>query len=648
MERQKKPFLFYLIIGLFLAFLFHRVVAIMQVAPIQKGVIPLFSQLDYTYSHFLKAPYFYWNTSLAALGAIAIGFFVALMLALRVTPEGTYRTGEEAGSARFATTKELMGFRDKKDSNNMIFSKNARMGLYNKRLPYEWQLNKNVLAVGLPGDGKTFTFVKPNLMQMNGSYIVTDPKGILVHEVGHMLEENGYNVKIFDLVHMTNSDTFNPFHYMKSELDIDRISEAIIDGTKKSDNQGENFWVQANLLLTRALIGYLYFDSKIRDYTPNLSMVSDLLRSLERTDEKVPSPVEVLFDDLETNMPGNYACRQWQLFNTNFKTETRTSVLAVMSAQYSVFDHANVTNMISHDSLDMETWQTQKTAVFIAIPETNKSFNFLAAMLFSVMFDVLTHNADDIIQGNRPGYSSEDLLHVQMIIDEFANIGKIPNFNEVLASVRSREISIKIIIQAINQLQSLYKNDWKTIFNNCATLLFLGTNDEDTMKYFSMRAGKQTIKQMDYSENRGHGKSGTTSYRSQQRDLMTPDEVARIGVDEALVFISKQNVFKDKKASVFDHPMKNMLADSPGEENWYYYTRPMTDIDEFLLAVEKPDDIEEIDSGLKAQVDQEFEKELRPLIDGSELVAPAEVAGDDLFDYAVEEPVVDQSIAAKI
>ncbi|WP_050815805.1 VirD4-like conjugal transfer protein, CD1115 family, partial [Streptococcus sobrinus] len=624
MERQKKPKLFYVIIGVILALFFHRVVAIAQIAPISKGTIPIFGQVDYIYNHFLKAPYFYWNVSPIALGAIALGFIIALLMALKVTLGGTFRTGEEAGSARFATAKELMGFRDEVESNNMILTKNSRMGLYNKWLPYEWQLNKNVLVVGGPGSGKTFTFVKPNIMQMNGSYVVTDPKGLLVHEVGHMLEKNGYNVKVFDLVHLTNSDTFNPFHYMKSELDIDRISEAIIDGTKRSDNQGENFWVQANLLLTRALIGYLYFDSQVRGYTPNLSMVSDLLRNLQRTDEKIPSPVEILFNQLEASMPGNYACRQWQLFNANFQAETRTSVLAVMSAQYSVFDHDDVTNIISNDSLEMETWQTQKTAVFIAIPETDKSFNFLASTLFAVMFNVLTHNADDIIQGKRPGYSYEDLLHVQLIIDEFANIGKIPNFNEVLASVRSREISIKPIIQAVNQIQSLYKNDWKTIFNNCATVLLLDTNDEDTMKYFSMRAGKQTIKQQDYSENRGPTKSGSTSYRSQQRDLLTPDEVARIGVNEALVFISKQNVFKDNKASVFDHPMKKLLADSPSDkENWYDYTRPMTDIDEFLLAVDDPSAIEEIDSGLRKQVDQEFDQELGPLIDGREVATTA-------------------------
>ena len=202
---------------------------------------------------------------------------------------------------------------------------------------------------------------------------------------------------------------------MHSELDIDRVTEAIIEGTKKSDSQGENFWVQANLLLTRALIGYLYFDSQVRGYEPNLSMIGDLLRNLQRKEEDVPAPVELMFEELEEALPGNYACRQWDLFNANFQAETRNSVLAVMSAQYSVFDHQAVTDMIKTDSMDINTWNTQKTAVFIAIPETNKAFNFLASTFFAIMFEELTHGADAILQGRREGYSYKDLLHVPIL-----------------------------------------------------------------------------------------------------------------------------------------------------------------------------------------------------------------------------------------
>ena len=225
-----------------------------------------------------------------------------------------------------------------------------------------------------------------------------------------------------------------------------------------------------------------------------------------------------------------------------------------------------MTDMIKTDSMDINTWNTQKTAVFIAIPETNKAFNFLASTFFAIMFEELTHGADAILQGRREGYSYKDLLHVQFYIDEFANIGRIPNFNEVLASVRNREMSIKIILQAINQLKALYKDDWKTILNN--------------------RAGKQTIDIQNYSESRGRGGSSSTSHQRQGRDLMTPDEVARIGIDEALVFIAKQNVCRDKKTSVNLHPMKDWLADSPSDKNWYDYVRYGSDIEEFLANIE--------------------------------------------------------------
>ena len=304
--------------------------------------------------------------------------------------------------------------------------------------------------------------------------------------------------------------------------------------------------------------------------------------------------------------------------------------------------------MIERDTMEMETWNTKKTAVFIAIPETNKAFNFLASTMFAVMFEVLTHGADEILQGKVDGIAPKDLLHVQMIIDEFANIGKIPNFNEVLASVRSREISIKIIIQAISQLESMYKNDWKTIFNNCATILFLGTNDENTMKYFSMRAGKQTIKQMDHSINQGRFKSGSVSYRSQSRDLMTPDEIARIGVDEALVFISKQNVLRDKKMTVFDHPMKDLIANSPGDNNWFIYRKYMTDAEEFESNVDFSDitdavktDAKEYDQMVKKLIasDTQFIEELPTKSSENASESPSQTLDEEELPFFFEEPI---------
>ena len=586
-ERKRKKFLPYFLLSIVFFYLFHCLFVFYQKAPDLSSStdvlgIAKFDWLinNFTYKVFLNIHF----TSFSILTGL-VGVVIAIMAFLRVSDTGVYRHGEEQGSARFATVKELLNFRDKEPENNMIFTKNGQIGLFNKRLPYPKQLNKNSLVVGIPGDGKTFTYVKPNIMQENSSFVITDPKGLLVREVGSMLENDGYTIKVFDLVNLTNSDTFNVFNYMKSELDIDRVSEAIVDGTKKSDKQGEDFWAQAELLLMRSLLGYLYFDSQISGYTPNLSNVSDMLRNIQRIDKKKPSPVEKMFEALDKELPDNYACKQWELFNNNFQSETRTSVLAVASARYAVFDHKEVKTLIERDTMEMDKWNIEKTAVFITIPETNKAFNFLASLMFAMMFDVLTHQADDMLQGLI--HQDKELLHIQFIIDEFANIGKIPNFNEVLASIRSREMSAKIIIQAISQLQAMYHNDWKTIINNCATILYLGTQDKETMEYFSMRSGKQTINVKNRSVSRGRNGSMSESNQIQMRPLMTPDEIARIGVDEALLFIAKQNVLKDKKASVFDHPKAKELANHHTDDNWYQYKRYMTDIAEWQSNVDE-------------------------------------------------------------
>lgn len=581
----RKPIWPYLVVGLLSFILFQSFYAYYQLST---EAVPFMGML--------RVDWLLENWSLFSLGLsfepdTLMAGFIGFSLPLLVYVSGdksAYRHGEEQGSARFATLREMKRFEDKDSDKNMLFTKEVKMGLFNFRLAYNVQLNKNVIVIGLPGDGKTFTFVLPNLMQLNSNFVVTDPKGNLVHETGTMLEKHGYAVKIFDLIRLKNSDRFNPFHYMTSELDIDRISEAITEGTKKSEHMGEDFWVQAELMLQRALIGWLYFDSRdpetgVQLYMPNLGHVVDLLRGIYREDPDVPSPVEQMFEELEGLQPGNYAYKQWKLFQ-NFKGETRNSVVAILSSRYSIFDHDDVRNLISDDTMEIDTWNTKKTAVFIAIPETNNAFNFLSSILFAVGFEVLTHKADDILQGKVPGYSRQNLRHIQFILDEFAQIGRIPNFTQVLSSIRSREMSIKIIIQAVNQLESLYKSDWKTIFNNCATHLFLGTNDKDTMEYYSTRSGKQTIRTRSTSKTHSYrnGSSGENK-QIQGRPLLTPDEVARIGVDEGLVFISKQNVFKDKKMSVYDHPRQDEIAQAPYDDNWYDYKRLGTDIDGLLL-----------------------------------------------------------------
>ncbi|MCP9017090.1 type IV secretory system conjugative DNA transfer family protein [Streptococcus sp. CF8-6] len=586
-EQKRRKFIPYLVVGSLLFYVVHWLVKLYDIAPSTPGVI-LFDndRINWMLANWSSKSLIDFKFTTISLFSGGIASFIVLIFYFRIGDKGHYRYGEEYGSARYATLKELEGFRDKNPENDMIFSQNARMGLYNKRLPFERQLNKNTLTVGLPGDGKTFTFVKPNIMQMNSSFVITDPKGLLVRETGKMLENNGYKIKVFDLVTLTNSNQFNVFHYMHDELDIDRVAEAIIAGTKRSDNIGEDFWNQAEMLLIRALIGYLYFDGKVLNkYEPNIAQVADLLRNIKKDNDEIPSVVERMFEELEEELPGNYANRQWDLFNSNFEGKTMTSVLSIASSRFAVFDHESIRNLTSRDSMEMEKWQTEKTAVFIAIPETDKSFNFIATTMFTMMFRQLPKTADEIIQGLHPTCKPEDLLHIRLILDEFANFGRFPNFTETLSSVRSREISIDIIIQAISQLKALYKEQWETIFNNCATLIYLGTNDKETMTYFSMRSGKQTINVKNQSQTRGTQGSSSQSIQTIQRDLLTPDEVARIGTDEALIFISKQNVFRDKKTNVFQHPRAKELASAPNDSNWYQYIRSMSDVDDWDINV---------------------------------------------------------------
>ena len=586
-EQKRRKFIPYLVVGSLLFYVVHWLVKLYDIAPSTPGVI-LFDndRINWMLANWSSKSLIDFNFTTTSLFSGGIASFIVLIFYFRIGDKGHYRYGEEYGSARYATLKELEGFRDKNPENDMIFSQNARMGLYNKRLPFERQLNKNTLTVGLPGDGKTFTFVKPNIMQMNSSFVITDPKGLLVRETGKMLENNGYKIKVFDLVTLTNSNQFNVFHYMHDELDIDRVAEAILAGTKRSDNIGEDFWNQAEMLLIRALIGYLYFDGKVLNkYEPNIAQVADLLRNIKKDNDEIPSVVERMFEELEEELPGNYANRQWDLFNSNFEGKTMTSVLSIASSRFAVFDHESIRNLTSRDSMEMEKWQTEKTAVFIAIPETDKSFNFIATTMFTMMFRQLPKTADEIIQGLHPTCKPEDLLHIRLILDEFANFGRFPNFTETLSSVRSREISIDIIIQAISQLKALYKEQWETIFNNCATLIYLGTNDKETMTYFSMRSGKQTINVKNQSQTRGTQGSSSQSIQTIQRDLLTPDEVARIGTDEALIFISKQNVFRDKKTNVFQHPRAKELASAPNDSNWYQYIRSMSDVDDWDINV---------------------------------------------------------------
>lgn len=524
-----------------------------------------------------------------------MGFLCGLLGYIYKNDKGVYRHNEEHGSARFATAAEMAKYADKEEENNIILTEKARMGIHNSRLPIAVQRNKNICVIGDPGAGKTRFFVKPNLMQMQGSYIVTDPKGLLLRETGKMLEDAGYNIKIFDLANLANSDHFNVFKYIKTEIDVDRVLEQITEGTKKGDKQGEDFWVKAEALLSRAFIAFLWFDGKDNDYLPNLSMIGDMLRFCKRKDPKIPSPVEEWFEEQHERHPNNYAYKQWSLFNDLYEAETRASVLAIAAARYSVFDHEQVVDMVKEDTMDIDSWNEEKTAVFITIPETSDSYNFLSAIFVATAMETLRNKVDKVLTGEWELEPGKALLHVRVILDEFANIGRIPNIEKFLATFRSRDMSIVIILQALDQLKKMYEKGWASMVTLCASLLFLGGEEEDTMKYLSKRAGKQTISIRNSTEQNSRKSGGSISKQKQGRDLMTPDEISRLNGMECLLFISKEYVFKDQKYPLENHPNVHLLADKPGDPNWYNYKRYRNKVEELLDKI-TPDQL--IDHGV--------------------------------------------------
>ncbi len=529
----------------------------------------------------------------------AIGLFISFMAFIFTllffmidNDKGIYRNGEEHGSARFATVEEISKFADEDEEKNIIFTKQGRMGLHNHRLPLKYQKNKNGLVLGGPGTGKTFTFIKPNIMQMKSSFLVIDPKGVLVRETGTMLKSEDYNIKVFDLANLANSDMFNVFDYIKTELDIDRVLEAITEGTqKKENNGGDDFWRQAEALLIRAFIGYLWFDGQDNDYVPHLGMIGDMLRLTERKDKNTPSPVEEWFDELNANRPNNYAYKQWSLFNDLYNGETRMSVLAIAAGRYSIFDHEQVTDMIRYDTMDIESWIDEKTAVFVAIPETNDSYNFLASIFMATAMEVLRKKKDDILSGALE--QDHDSLHFEFFIDEFASF-RIPNIEKAFATFRSRNMSITAVLQALDQLKTMYPKGWATLVNTCDSLLFLGGDEKDTTDYLSKRIGKQTISVRKQTRTKGKKGHGSENRDTIGRDLLTPDEIGRINGDDALLFIAGQFVFKDKKYTVSDHPNAVLLANSPKDDHWYRYKRYKNEVEKLLDQI-KPSDI--IDHG---------------------------------------------------
>ncbi|HEO6670632.1 TPA: type IV secretory system conjugative DNA transfer family protein [Streptococcus agalactiae] len=577
MVSGKKAFIFG-VLGIALGYFCHRLVLLYDSLPNQPPLERLAYLLGEGQNHVLNP---LWNGNFTGRSFLGFCFGIVKMGLVYLyvsTGQKVYREGAEYGSARFGNSRERKAFLSKNPFNDTILSRNVRLTLLEKKVP-QFDRNKNLVVIGGSGAGKTFRFVKPNLIQLNCSNIVVDPKDHLAEKTGKLFLENGYQVKVLDLVNMINSDGFNPFRYVETENDLNRMLTVYFNNTKGNGSRSDPFWDEASMTLVRAIASYLMdfynppgstkeeADSRRkRGRYPSFSEIGKLIKLLSKGENQDKSVLEVMFETYaKTYGTENFTMRNWADFQ-NYKDKTLDSVIAVTTAKFALFNIQSVIDLTKRDTLDLKTWGTRKTMVYLVIPDNDTTFHFLSALFFSTVFSTLTRQADVDFRGQLP-------IHVRSYLDEFANVGEIPDFAEQTSTVRSRNMSLVPILQNIAQLQGLYKEKeaWKTILGNCDSLLYLGGNDEETFKFMSGLLGKQTIDVRSTSRSYGQTGSGSTSHQKIARDLMTPDEIGNMKRDECLVRIAGVPVFKEKKYFPLKHKNWQYLADKESDERWWHY-----------------------------------------------------------------------------
>lgn len=480
------------------------------------------------------------------------GFFVPILIFLyQKTNKKNYMVGKEHGSARWGTPKDISKFVDAKNFEaNMLFTQTERMTL-DTRQTFR---NNNILIIGGSGSGKTRFYVKPNLMQLHSSYVITDPKGSLIKECGKMLENAGYKIKVFNLINMKQSDNYNFFNYIHDEKDILKLITNLITNTNGKENKnGGDFWEKAETALLQALFAYVVFEGLPSE--KNINTVMELLRMAEvrEDDEDFKSPLDILFEELKAENPEHFACKQYDLFKLA-AGKTAKSILVSVGVRLSPFNIPVFSKLLSDDTIQLDTIGDEKTALFIIIPDSDRTFNFIAAMMYQQMFDELFNKAENVYNGRLP-------FHVRCLLDEFANIGQIPNFEIYIATMRSREISVNVVLQNLAQIKSIYEKSWETIAGNCDTLLFLGGKEQSTLEYISKAIGKTTIDLKTTNESKGQSGSYTINNQILGRELITPAEVGLLGGTECILMIRGLQPFKSSKFDITKHKRYKELSD---------------------------------------------------------------------------------------
>ena len=489
---------------------------------------------------------------------ILVGVGVAALIKFIVYTKGKnakkFRQGKEYGSARWGNKKDIEPYMDEKFQNNILLTQTERLTMNGRPSNPKYARNKNVLVIGGSGSGKTRFFVKPNLMQMHSSYCVTDPKGTIVLECGKMLEDNGYEIKILNTINFKKSMKYNPFAYLRSEKDILKLVQTIIANTKgEGEKAGEDFWVKAEKLYYTALIGYIFYEAPREE--KNFATLLDMIDASEvrEDDETYMNPIDRLFEALEKKEPTHFAVKQYKKYKLA-AGKTAKSILISCGARLAPFDIQELRDLMKEDELELDTLGDRKTALFVIISDTDDTFNFVVSIMYSQLFNLLCDKADDVYGGRLP-------VHVRCLLDEFANIGLIPKFEKLIATIRSREISASIILQAQSQLKAIYKDNADTIVGNCDSTLFLGGKEKTTLKELSETLGKETIDLYNTSETRSNQKSFGLNYQKTGKELMSQDEITVMDGSKCIFQLRGVRPFLSDKFDITKHKNYKLLED---------------------------------------------------------------------------------------
>ena len=489
---------------------------------------------------------------------ILMGVVVAVLIKFIVYTKGKnakkFRQGKEYGSARWGTKKDIEPYMDEKFQNNILLTQTERLTMNGRPANPKYARNKNVLVIGGSGSGKTRFYVKPNLMQMHSSYCVTDPKGTIVIECGKMLEDNGYEIKILNTINFKKSMKYNPFAYIRSEKDILKLVQTIIANTKgEGEKAGEDFWVKAEKLYYTALIGYIFYEAPREE--KNFATLLDMIDASEvrEDDETYMNPIDRLFEALEKRESTHFAVKQYKKYKLA-AGKTAKSILISCGARLAPFDIQELRDLMSEDELELDTLGDRKTALFVIISDTDDTFNFVVSIMYSQLFNLLCDKADDEYGGRLP-------VHVRCLLDEFANIGLIPKFEKLIATIRSREISASIILQAQSQLKAIYKDNADTIVGNCDSTLFLGGKEKTTLKELSETLGKETIDLYNTSETRSNQKSFGLNYQKTGKELMSQDEITVMDGSKCIFQLRGVRPFLSDKFDITKHKNYKLLED---------------------------------------------------------------------------------------